>query len=540
MSVKLRFKTDFTDFLKSNEFSGSVKVVTKTEIIECSAVLLAQHSPVLREMLKEDNELFLTDNNHVRECLTFLYGGSVKLTEDNFYDILKFMVLYNIGFLEEQDQVLKWMEGKEWNLDNASILINSSIAVTKVVDVVVQSFRDSFLKPARLFFEKRMKAILDPNSTDIRYQSLDSAMEDLIPRIENKKELLKLLLHEDLIPDYIPWIMKLIDQSNYGVLTNSLEESHISNAMALLAHSQSEELFDKIENFENLTLKDFKQLTKCKLIINKKTTILESLRFMKENGNIYSCWKMLNEDGLEIFTNAFTSMSDQFCVIECLLSWYSENQPLDGKENFINDLTRRVIFRLNARNDHVMLDHYLSVLSQFRSYPYYQMIGFSTSNSFTAANTIMSIQGENIILKRIGYMHKKWRLARDDLPNVIITVNLFSGRIPEILVDNLEGGCGRVSIEEENEYGKIVRFDESKYNLFVYAVNTDNDRANDKDNDDQNENESKIDIKKRHIPLYCDPRAAHKMITDKLDREGEVVTIRDIYFHILFLNFDEK
>ena len=529
MTLRLKFRTNFTDFIGDKNYSGSVKVVTQSEIIECSAVLLAQHSSVLREMLKEDDELFLTDNNHVRECLTILYGGSVELTEENFYDILKFMVLYDIGFPAEQNKVLQWMEDKEWNLDNASLLINSSITV-KALGVEVQA--DSFLKPARLFFEKRVKAILDPDNTDTRCHSLDSAMEYLMPRIEDKKELLKLLLHEDLIHDYIPWIMKLIDQSNYGVVTNSLEKSHISNAMALLTRSQSEELFDKIENFENLTLKDFKQLTKCKLIINEKTTILKSLRFMKENGNIYSCWKMLDEDGLEIFTNAFTGILDQFCVIECLASWYSGNQPLRGKENFIDGLLFRAFVRLDARatKNHVMLDHYLSGFSQFRSYPS-DYTSSSTSNRFTVANTIVSVQGDNIILKRTGYMHKRWCLTRDDLPNVTITVNLSTGKIPDIRVDDLEGGYGRVIIDGENEYGKIVKFDKSKYNLFVYAVNTD------EDSNDQNKDEPKFD-KKGHIPLYCDPRAAHKMITDRLHREGDAVTIKDIHFHILFLDFD--
>ena len=323
MTLKLQFSTDFTDYIGDENFSGSVKVVTKSEIIECSAVLLAQHSPILREMLKEDNELFLTDSNHVRECLSILYGGSVELTEENFHDILKFMVLFDIKGASEK--VLHWMTDKKWNLDNASLLINSSIKVAKGAQKSrISEF--SVLLTSRLFFEIRMKAILDPNSTDIRYKSLDSAMEYLIPRVEEKKELLKLLFYEELIPDYIPWIIKLVDYSNYKILMDSLEVWQISNRMALLDRSQFVELFDRIEDLENLSLKDYKKLNKCKLIVNEKMTILKSLRFMKENQSIYSCWKMLDKDGMAVLTHTFTDILDQFLIIECIFSWKSVNQ----------------------------------------------------------------------------------------------------------------------------------------------------------------------------------------------------------------------
>ena len=101
MAVKLEFNNDFTN----NEFNDAVLIVTEFEIIKCSAVLLAQHSSVLREYIKQEKELFLTDNKHVRECLIVLYGGSVSLTEENFQDILKFMVAFDIPGAQKQVDV---------------------------------------------------------------------------------------------------------------------------------------------------------------------------------------------------------------------------------------------------------------------------------------------------------------------------------------------------------------------------------------------------------------------------------------------------
>ena len=198
-------------------------------------------------------------------------------------------------------------------------------------------------------------------------------------------------------------------------------------------------------------------------------------------------------------------------------------------------LEDRAISKISRAENHIMLDHYISQFSPDHCKIY-------SSHNFTVANSTISVQGEYIILKRTGFVRRRRHSVKDARPNVMITltVKLSTEKIPEIKVDKLEGGCERVIIDEENEYGQMVIYDESMFNIFVYAVNTDNDRANDKDSNDKNENEPKIDIKKRHIPLYCDPRAAHKMITDKLNRVGDFFIIRNIYFHILFLGADSK
>ena len=53
-TVKLDFNTDFTEFLAKDDYNDPICVVTESETIKCSAVLLAQHSSVLKEYLKEE------------------------------------------------------------------------------------------------------------------------------------------------------------------------------------------------------------------------------------------------------------------------------------------------------------------------------------------------------------------------------------------------------------------------------------------------------------------------------------------------------
>ena len=341
--MKLKFNNDFTNFLENNEFNDAVQIITESEIIKCSAVLLAQHSSVLREYIKHDKELFLTDNKHVRECLIVLYGGSVSLTEKNFKDILKFMVAFDIPGARKQ--VLDWMSVNRWNLENVGLLINGSMVATKAIGgnpFERTCSKEEIYQPCRLFFGQHLPQIIGPGSIDDRYRNLDSAMYYVISEVVDKTELLTLLLHQDLIPDYIPWVYIVMDQSNYKILLDSFERPIISNAMSLCPRTQFDKLFEKMEDFEIITLKEYKYLNRYKLKINERITVLQSLRFMKECGSLYSCWKILDEDGIYVLSTAFTDKSDQFCVIECLLSWLAANKSSYDKNNIQKILSKSI------------------------------------------------------------------------------------------------------------------------------------------------------------------------------------------------------
>ena len=107
--VQLNFSTNFTSFLKEeNKIYHTIKVVTKTEVIECSGAVLCQHSEVLKELFTKENELFLDNYTYVQDCLLILHGDEVVVTMDNIQDLLKFSVQFGIN--DMYMQVLNSME----------------------------------------------------------------------------------------------------------------------------------------------------------------------------------------------------------------------------------------------------------------------------------------------------------------------------------------------------------------------------------------------------------------------------------------------
>ena len=398
---------DYKEFLGDSELSGAVKVMTPSEVIACNAVFLAKHSTVLRATIREDKELFLNDNKHARECLSILYGGSVNLTEENFRDIFKFMSVFDV-FLA-QDKIANFMVHYDWDLDNANVLINGSIAVTRVLWDRLE-FKEEIMDYCRRFFEDRLTNMVSPDKTDPRYTSIDAAMEYLIPTIDEPKELLKLLLDQYLIPDYFSVIITLIDQSSYNIFLDSLEETAISNRMVFLTRTHFHRLFDKLENMENVTMEEYKRLYKHKLDIKEKMIVVKTLKFTKESGFLNSCWKILDDKGITVLLNAFTDKADQFCIIECILSWYSENQTRgrDVAMMAISKVSERFsITRFdNYKMRDVSLDHYWSYV---RKHCLYAGLGsletrrISLTSDFITVKSIVSFQGEDILLKICGY-----------------------------------------------------------------------------------------------------------------------------------------
>ena len=533
MSVKLDFSNDFTDFLTNNQSCGLVKVVTQTETFECSGVLLAQHSDVLREYLKEDKELFLTDNKHVRECLSILYGGSVELTEENFQDILKFMVSYDIPSV--RDQVLEWMSQNRWNLDNANQLVNGSITVAKAFGDIAKEgldMKEKILKPSRVFFKQYLVRQIKPNGTDDRYKSLDTAMESVLSEVEDKTELLDALLHQDLIPEYIPSITKLIDQSSYNLFLGRLQANKIANKMSLLSRTQFEELFDKIEDFECMTLKEYKHLNKYKMNINERITIVLSLKFMKGNGSLFSCWKILDENGISLLSNVFTDKSDQFCIIDCILSWLANNQQSSSvqivQEN-LSEVIRRLIQK-STRSRCILLKAFCEHHGLL-TYAERNDILTEASNDLNFSKVTYSLQGDEIAVEiwyqrynfgrscnKCGQFRKPQNNGQN-LNTFVFSIKLFKEKIPEVTPADLVSigqrlgrspsefiGCGNV-----NSLGN--------YYMYAYAWKR-NGAIN------------------QRIPLYSDPNEAYKTIrecTNINDRNAYQTGPRAINFSVLLV-----
>ena len=108
MAVSLTFNRDFTRFVALPNFHHSVKVVTATEVLDCSGALLAQHSPVLMDMISKDSELFLDNYSDVGPCLAVLHGKSVPLSLENVLDLMKFSLQFEVR--EMFTQCYEWLK----------------------------------------------------------------------------------------------------------------------------------------------------------------------------------------------------------------------------------------------------------------------------------------------------------------------------------------------------------------------------------------------------------------------------------------------
>ena len=526
-TIKLNFNNDFTKFLEIQDYNTPVCVMTESETIQCNGMLLAQHSNVLRECLKEDKELFLTDNKHVRECLSILYGGSVKLTEENFQDILKFMVSFDI--ISVRDQVLDWMSQNRWSLDSASLLINCTSDVGKASRVqarVSLNLKDDLMKPCRLFFSQHLVNKINPNSRDIRYKTLDSAMKSILQGIGDKAKFIDVLLHQDLIPKYVPWITELMNQSSYDIFLNRLEQPEIANKMPLLTRTQFEDLFDKIEDFECMTLKEYKRLNKYKLNINEKMAVVQSLRFMKENGSLYSCWKILDGDGMTIFKNAFTDKSDQFCIIECHQSWYSAHKS-PGSKDILETNLLDALRRLIQGPGNCLLQNYLSrcPVGLYGN----RQVGFpkEVHTFHQISGPILFYEAEDIVMELHYGKYDTDGYRRQSQTRFLFKIRFSKNRLPEVsAVDPNE-------IDRESPYfgqdglGRIGSY--GNYKTYVYAF--------------QNGHDS------QKIPLYCDPSEAFKIIQKNIKRgspysryyeDKETFSIPDVNFSLLFIGVERN
>ena len=486
MTVKLDFNNDFTYFLNNAGFHDPVHIVTESEDITCSAVLLAQHSATLRDAIKDDNELILTENKHVSECLSVLYGGSVMITKENFQDILNFMVAFDIP--AAQKQVLDWMIETRWTLDNSRLLINGSMAAANACGNGSQqctdseeSLKEQIYQPCRMFFGKHLLTMIRPKGNDSRYHNLNSAMRYVISEVKDKKELLVLLMHQDLIPDYLSSIIALMDETSYNIFLNSLDRPEISNAMSLSTRTQFEELFEKIEDFDNLTMKEYKQLNKYKMKIHDKMAVVQSLKTMKKRGSLHSCWKVFDADGMSQLSTAFPNKSDQICVIECLLSWVAANKSsndLDAIENIL----AKAIGILSEQPENISFQIYCVNYVQFILSNLIGPYQFHSISEVPFDRTILQLElidvtlREVICLSFIGTGIKSFS-------EVKFSVKLFQDRIPEVTCVPIIGS----------------------YTLHVYASKIDLDLK------------SRIDYRVEsksptRVPLYSEPGKAFNII----------------------------
>ena len=112
---------DFSRFLDKECFAKEIKVFVDDHMIMCSGMVLASNSKVFESIISTDDCIILYEFSglveHVRDCLTLLYGGSAKLSCANIQTILKFSVLYEIEFMYETcvGWCIDYIQGSQFN-----------------------------------------------------------------------------------------------------------------------------------------------------------------------------------------------------------------------------------------------------------------------------------------------------------------------------------------------------------------------------------------------------------------------------------------
>ena len=363
---RLNLYADFIPLLSSNEFNSSAQITTDSETIKCSGTILAQHSRVLKKSLEGSKELHIPDNQHVREFLSILNGGSVKLTLENFPDILKLMMMFDLP--EVRKQILQRLGSLEMTLrkdlsilNHVQIIFNGLINCAKsstdkaMTNEIYRPCRDLLTGYKLALYQcygviKRkwwisfQAAMLDLSSVhwspgSLRWEEevkiihaegvVHQVMDSLISGVDDKNGLIAILLHEDLFSHYIHWIKLLLDQSNYNLLTEFIATTDSVATWAKCPGTLSSELLDKLVGLDVSASQDTLSIQRHQAVIRRHFILVKSFEQMREKGTLFSFWKLLDKDDIRYLPWLLTARSDQFCVVECLLSWIHANEPED-------------------------------------------------------------------------------------------------------------------------------------------------------------------------------------------------------------------
>ena len=319
MVVKLDFKTDFTRFLKvENKIQHTVKVITKSEVIECSGAVLCQHSGILQQLVAKDNELFLDNYTHVQDCLLVLHGAEVSLNMDNILDIMKFSVQFGIN--EIYLQCLDWIE--------INFSVENFLKIFKICD--------SVSKFARLCGTELPKDPCIHVATYLKMVGPD-ALVDLYKcdSETNQTDLLKFLFEtKGLVCCFADLLCEIVSEENAPIvlpmLCNSFDE------FKKFSEKNFRFLIAKIEatSVANLVPKDYVKFK------GKIWSILMEAQQQPFSNHYFDgvicitdvivkdkLWKKMNKDQIIEAQRLFDTRSKHFIYSEIMVAWVVENKP---------------------------------------------------------------------------------------------------------------------------------------------------------------------------------------------------------------------
>ena len=306
------FNSDFTRFL-DGKVRHTVKIVTKSEIIECSGVILSQHSEVMKRMIEDDEEIFLDNYNFVRECLVILHGGTVELTEENCEEIIKFGIQFCLVKVIEQ--------GLEFL---ASVVIVESVKNSAKICWSAKRFAAfcdfnvnvDYFWPLEDIVNMLAKTELDQFVADINsLLGIGAVLEMITNKVLAKKLLnnLTYLIDQSNVDDIVGKFPTVQEYDYYNAYVEAFSDCPKRNVLQFLEKIEESELLSK-------QWKIFKHMKKSVL----RESITREFNFKLDEKELLKPWKQFSEEKI---LHVCKVLKTNFYVMEVIMSWVALKRP---------------------------------------------------------------------------------------------------------------------------------------------------------------------------------------------------------------------
>ena len=390
MAVTLCFKTDFSRFLKEeNKINHTVKVVTKTEVIECSGAVLCQHSDILQQLVAKDNELFLDNYTYVQECILVLYGAEVVLNMDNILDLMKFSVQFDIN--EIYLQCLDWIE-KNFSEDNLLEIFKICNSVSKFAKLCGTELpNDVFVHVATYLKMVNPTAVME-----LFKNECENSQTDFLRFYFGTKGLI--CCFEDSLCDIVL-------------------ESNITTVFPILCNNFDElKKFTK-QNFRNLIMKIESSAHVADLVPKEYIVFKEKLlKLLMEDRSPFSVphylfegvmcltdtilkdklWKNMDENQIIEAQKLFNTPSKHFLYSEIMIAWVSLKKP---SQIIVTELTQTLkLYKLGADYISMLNDKY-KALGYTEPIPASLLTAWKRPNHYISDTAFYQVYGSGFIMK---------------------------------------------------------------------------------------------------------------------------------------------
>ena len=312
--MEARIKNVSTDFtrLLDVKFNHVVKVVTKTETLECNGAVLSQHCNAIGKLIENDNEVFLNDYEFAKDFLKILHGGNVKITDKNCEEIMKFGIQYGLKELTELG--LQYLTTNISYGRNSQYYIKICFRASKLAESLGCDFNLDYLWP----FEKILNPLPATKRSAFVTDIVSAVGIGIVLDMMKVRARSKMLFND---------FVNMIDQTNASVIVGKFYSyRNLVMYAETFSDCSSDQVFSFTTKLESLELKgeDFKVLGNFKACIEDKLTNSKSYKLTFDQQDLLQNWKKINVNELLQLCKVFKT---DFYTLEVIMSWVALKRP---------------------------------------------------------------------------------------------------------------------------------------------------------------------------------------------------------------------